>query len=193
MTSTKPLAGSAETVVYTLSLDEKPGVQALATTAADLPPTLGKHPSVGRDYEYVRHGTVSILAAVDLHDGHVIAEVQERHRSCEFIQLLKAVDAYYPSAAVLRLVLDNHSAHISKETMAYLATRPGRFEYVHTPKHGSWLNLVEVLFSKMARTFLRHIRVTSKDDLVDRIKTGIAEMNRHPVVLRWKNFDALNA
>jgi hypothetical protein len=76
--------------------------------------------------------------------------------------------------------------------MAYLATRPGRFDYVHTPKHGSWLNLVEVLFSKMARTFLRHIRVASKDELIDRIKSGIAEMNQHPVVLRWKNFEAIN-
>lgn len=59
----------------------------------------------------------------------------------------------------------NHSAHISKETMAYLATRPGRFEYVHTPKHGSWLNLVESAFSKMARSFLHHIRVASADEL----------------------------
>ena len=76
-------------------------------------------------------------------------------------------------------MLDNHSAHISKETMAYLASRPGRFEYVHTPKHGSWLNLVESAFSKMARSFLRHIRVASLEELKQRILKGIDEMNAH--------------
>jgi transposase len=73
--------------------------------------------------------------------------------------------------------------------MAYLSSRPGRFEYVHTPKHGSWLNLIECAFSKMARTFLRHIRVTSKDDLKQRIHKGIAEINASPVVFRWNKFD----
>ena len=87
------------------------------------------------------------------------------------------------------MVLDNHSAHISRETRAYLATRPNRFEYVHTPKHGSWLNLVETLFSKMSRTFLRHIRDQSKAELKERIEKGIAEINANPVVHRWKNFD----
>ena len=96
---------------------------------------------------------------------------------------------YCPPEAIIRVILDNHSAHISRETMAYLATRPGRFEYVHTPKHGSWLNLIECAFSKMARTFLRHIRVTSIDDLKARILKGIGEMNDTPVLFRWKKFD----
>jgi transposase len=85
--------------------------------------------------------------------------------------------------------LDNHSAHISKETLHYLASRSGRFIYIHTPKHGSWLNLVETLFGKMARTFLKHIRVTSKKELRDRILLGIKEINDAPVVHRWKKFD----
>jgi transposase len=115
--------------------------------------------------------------------------VEDRHRSSEFIALLRTLDAYYPLEATIRVVLDNHSAHISKETMAYLATRPGRFEYVHTPKHGSWLNLIECAFSKMARTFLRQIRVASVAELKARILQGIAEMNAAPVVFRWKKFD----
>jgi transposase len=115
--------------------------------------------------------------------------VEDRHRSSEFIALLRTLDAYYPLEATIRVVLDNHSAHISKETMAYLATRPGRFEYVHTPKHGSWLNLIECAFSKMARTFLRQIRVASVAELKERILKGIAEMNAAPVVFRWKKFD----
>ena len=175
--------------IYTVSVDEKPGVQALGLTAPDLPPVPGKVSAVGRDYEYIRHGTVSILAGIDLHSGHIFANVEDRHRSVEFIALLKQLDEHYPPEAIIRVVLDNHSAHISKETMAYLSTRPGRFEYVHTPKHGSWLNLIECVFSKMARTFLRHIRVKSKDELKTRILKGIAEINASPVVFRWNKFD----
>ena len=175
--------------IYTVSVDEKPGVQAIGVTAPDLPPVPGKASAVGRDYEYVRRGTVSILAAIDLHSGHIFADVEERHRSVEFIALLQRLDAYYPSQAIIRVVLDNHSAHISKETMAYLGTRPGRFEYVHTPKHGSWLNLIECAFSKMARTFLRHIRVKSIDELKTRILKGVDEFNASPVVFRWNKFD----
>lgn len=180
---------SATNPVYTVSVDEKPGVQALGLTAPDLPPVPGKAATVSRDYEYVRHGTVSILAGIDLHSGHIFARTEDRHRSVEFIALLKEIDAYYPPESVIRLVLDNHSSHISKETMAYLATRPGRFEYVHTPKHGSWLNLIECAFSKMARTFLRHIRVDSIEELKARIMKGVEEMNQQPVVFRWNKFD----
>jgi transposase len=175
--------------IYTVSVDEKPGVQAIGLTAPDLPPVPGKASAVGRDYEYVRRGTVSIMAAIDLHSGHIFANVEDRHRSVEFIALLKRLDEYYPSDAIIRVVLDNHSAHISKETVAYLGTRPGRFEYVHTPKHGSWLNLIECAFSKMARTFLRHIRVKSIDELKARILKGIEEFNSAPVVFRWNKFD----
>lgn len=177
--------------VITVSVDEKPGVQAIENTASDLPPVPGKHSAVGRDHEYKRHGTLSILASLDLHDGHVVARVEDRHRSREFVALLKDVDASYPPGVTIRIILDNHSTHISKETRAYLATRPNRFTYVHTPKHGSWLNLVETLFGKMAHTFLRHIRVTSKTELKERILLGIAEINAAPVVHRWKKFDLL--
>lgn len=174
--------------VITLSVDEKPGVQAIKNTAPDLAPKPGQYATVSRDYEYKRLGTLSILAALDLLTGHVIAQVHNRHRSREFISLLKEIDAYYPSDYKIRIILDNHSAHISKETMAYLATRPNRFVYVHTPKHGSWLNLVETLFSKMARTFLRHIRVDTKDELRSRILKGVDEINNEPVIHRWRKF-----
>lgn len=178
--------------IITVSADEKPGLQALANTAPDLPPVSGKHSTVARDHEYKRMGTCSILAALDLHDGHVTARVERRHRSREFIELLKDLDARYPADCTIRVVLDNHSSHISKETRAFLTTRPNRFEYVLTPKHGSWLNIVETLFGKMARTFLRHIRVQSWTELRQRILQGIAEINAAPVVHRWSNFTALN-
>lgn len=183
------VSGPTPASVITVSLDEKPGVQAIANTAPDLPPKPQTHAAWSRDHEYVRHGTLSILAALDLHDGHVTAQVHPRHRSGEHISLLKELDAYYPALCTIRVILDNHSSHISKETMAYLATRPGRFVYVHTPKHGSWLNLIEMTFSKMARSFLRRIRVRSRDELQERILKGIAEMNREPTVMRWRKFD----
>jgi hypothetical protein len=152
----------------------------------------GKHPTVARDHEYKRHGTLSILASLDLRDGHMVARVEERHRSREFVALFKGLDAYYPADLTIRVILDNHSAHISKETRAYLASRPIRFTYVHTPKHGSWLNLVETFFGKMAHTFLRQIRIQSKAQLKERILLGIAEINAAPVVHRWKSFDLLS-
>lgn len=185
----KSADGGATPAIITVSLDEKPGVQAIGNTAPDRPPAPGSHPAWSRDHEYVRHGTLSILAALDLHDGHITAQVHARHRSREHIKLLKELDAYYPPQCLIRVILDNHSSHISRETMAYLATRPNRFIYVHTPKHGSWLNLIEIAFSRMARSFLRHIRVRSRDELAARILEGIAEMNAAPTVMRWRKFD----
>jgi transposase len=185
-------AASQETSnIITVSVDEKPGVQAIANTAPDLPPVPGKHAQISRDHEYERLGTCSILAALDLQDGHITARVEDRHRSIEFIGLLSDLDARYSPECTIRIILDNHSAHISKETQAFLSLHPNRFQYVLTPKHGSWLNIVETLFGKMARSFLRHIRVQSLDELKARIRKGIAEINADPVVHRWKNFDAL--
>ena len=126
-----------------------------------------------------------------MHNGHVTARIEERHRSVEFIALLQDLDAHYAPECAIRVVLDNHSAHISKETRAYLATRPNRFKYVLTPTHGSWLNIVETLFGKMTRTCLRQIRVGSKQELKERILLGIAEINEMPIVHRWKAFEAL--
>ena len=84
------------------------------------------------------------------------------------------------------MILDNHSAHISRETRAWLATRPpGRFEFTFTPKHGSWLNLIEGFFSKLARSVLRQIRVASKQELKDRIIAAMDHFNQSPVVHTW--------
>jgi transposase len=172
--------------VAIISCDEKPGIQAIATTAPDLPPQPGVHPTFARDHEYKRHGTLSLLAGIDLLNGKVHALVRDRHRSREFIELLKLLDAAYPTGTAIKLILDNHSAHISRETRAWLATRPdGRFEFTFTPKHGSWLNLIEGFFSKFARSVLRHIRVASKQELKDRIMAGIKDINRHPVIHTW--------
>jgi hypothetical protein len=179
--------------VFTVSADEKPGVQAIGNTAPDLPPVAGEHAPWARDHEYVRMGTASILAGLDLQDGHVFARVEHRHRSREFFGLLTDLDAYYPAGAQIRIILDNHLAHISQERRRFLAGKPNRFCYVHTPKHGSWLNLVETLFGKMARTFLRAIRVATWNELKERILLGVKEINVAPVIHRWKTFAGLKA
>jgi transposase len=172
--------------VAVISYDEKPGIQAIATTGPDLPPEPGRHACFARDHEYKRHGTVSLLAGIDLVSGRVHALVKDRHRSREFIEFLKLINAAYPPATAIKLILDNHSAHISRETKTWLAAQPKhRFEFTFTPKHGSWLNLVEGFFSKLARSVLRHIRVTSKQELKDRLIAAIDYFNQNPVVHTW--------
>ena len=173
--------------MVTISYDEKPGIQALAVTTPDRPPVVGQHPSLLRDYEYKRLGTVSLLAGLDLHSGRIIETVSDTHNSADFIAFLKTLDGAYPAHQKIRLVLDNHSAHISQETRSYLDTVSQRFAFVFTPKHGSWLNLIENQFSKMTRTMLRGIRVASKQELIDRIHQYFQEINADPVVFRWKH------
>jgi transposase len=177
---------AAEPNVAIISYDEKPGIQAIGNTAPDLPPQPGSHVGWVRDHEYKRHGTLSLLAGIDLLTGQVHACVENRHRSREFIGFLEKLDAAYATDTAIKLILDNHSAHISKETKRWLAAQPeGRFTLVFTPKHGSWLNLVEGFFSKMARSVLRHIRVASKDELKARILAYLDDLNREPVIHTW--------
>jgi transposase len=179
-------AAAPSEAVAIVSYDEKPGIQAIATTAPDLPPKPGVHATVAREFEYKRHGTVSLLAGIDLVSGKVHALVKDRHRSREFIEFLKLLDAAYPPHTAIKLILDNHSAHVSKETKAWVAQQPAhRFEFTFTPKHGSWLNLIEGFFSKLARSVLRHIRVASKQELKDRIMAAMEFFNQEPVVHTW--------
>ena len=172
-------------MVHTISCDEKPGIQAIATTSDDLRPQKDGG-CVYRDYEYKRLGTLSLLAGIDLLTGKAIPLVSETHKSSDFICLLKKFDEMYPEGDVIRIICDNHSAHKSKEVRNYLATRPeGRFVFVFTPTHGSWLNLIESFFSKMTKQMLKGIRVNSKEELMKRIYLYFEEVNRDPVVFHW--------
>lgn len=174
-----------ETGTITISYDEKPGIQAIGNVADDLPPTM-KHGFVGRDSEYKRFGTVSLMAGMDLMTGEIIPLVRDTHKSADFVDFLKILDEKYDKAKKIKIVLDNHSAHTSKETRKYLEQHPGRFEFIFTPKHGSWLNIIESFFGKFARVCLKGIRVKSKDELVQRIYQCMDEVNAQPVVYRWK-------
>jgi len=182
----KKTSNKSRKPVAIVSYDEKPGIQAIATTSPDLPPVPGTYATFSRDHEYKRHGTLSLLAGIDLLTGKVHALVKDRHRSREFIEFLKLLNTAYPAGTAIKVILDNHSAHISRETQAWLATQPaGRFAFTFTPKHGSWLNLIEGFFSKFARSVLRHIRVASKQELKERIMLGIKDVNRYPVIHTW--------
>ena len=183
---------SEDTPIHVLSYDEKPGIQAIATTSDDLMPD-EKHSTINRDYEYKRLGTLSLLAAIDLQTGEAIPLVRDKHSSMKYIEFLKLLDDKYPKGDKLRIVLDNLKVHTSEATRKYLATVPGRFEFVFTPKHGSWLNMVEGFFSKMTRQMLRGIRVKSKEELTNRIYRYFAEINEEPIVFHWKyNLDDID-
>lgn len=174
-----------EQAVHVLSYDEKPGIQAIANTSEDLPPAKN-HKAFSRDYEYRRLGTISLLAGIDLQTGEAIPLVRDKHSSKEYIEFLKLLDAKYPKTDKIRLVLDNLKVHSSEETRKYLATVSGRFEFVFTPKHGSWLNLIEGFFSKLTRQMLKGIRVKTKEELVLRIYKYFDEINEEPVIYHWK-------
>ena len=143
-----------------ISYDEKPGIQAIGNVYPDLMPVEGHYSTIARDYEYKRHGTLSLLAGIDLISGRINYKVFEQHKSWEFIQFLKELELIYPKEKI-KILMDNHKIHTSIETQEYLETVPDKFEFVFTPKHASWLNIIESFFSKMARSLLRGIRVDS--------------------------------
>ena len=168
-----------------ISYDEKPGIQAIGNVYPDLMPVEGHYSTIARDYEYKRHGTLSLLAGIDLISGRIYYKVFEKHRSWEFIEYLKELELIYPEEKII-IMLDNHKIHTSEETREYLETVPDKFEFVFTPKHASWLNIIESFFSKMARSVLRGIRVDSIKELKERISQYINQINEKPVIFTWK-------
>ena len=171
-------------ITHVLSYDEKPGIQAIANVADDLMPN-ESNGTIKRDYEYKRLGTVSLLAGIDLQTGEAIPLVKDTHNSDDYIEFLKILDGKYPKGDKIRLVLDNLRVHKSEKVQNYIATVPDRFEFVFTPKHASWLNLVEGFFSKMTKQMLKGIRVNTKDELVNRIYKYFDEINEDPIVYKW--------
>lgn len=87
---------------------------------------------------------------------------------------------------VIKIILDNLRVHTGKKVLEYLAARPGRFDFTFTPKHASWLNLIESFLSKQAKQSLRGLRVTSKQELEEHLMKWIEQVNDDPVVFRWK-------
>jgi len=149
-----------------LSIDEKTGITARSRKHPDWPGGPGQRPR--REFEYVRHGTVSITAALNVHTGQVLTETIRRNDSDTFIRFLRLLDSSIPAGQDVHLVMDNGSSHTSRKTRAWLAAHR-RFHVHHTPKHASWLNQVEIFFSTLTRRVLRRGQFTSRDDLAEKI------------------------
>ena len=179
------LPSEDDRVTYIISYDEKPGIQAISNVSDDLMPDK-TNGTIKRDYEYKRLGTLSLLAGIDLQTGDAIPLISDTHNSNDYIQFLDKLDKRYPDKDKIRLILDNLKVHSSQKVVEYLKSIPGRFEFVFTPTHGSWLNLIEGFFSKMTKQMLRGIRVASKEELKQRIYKYFDEINADPIVYHWR-------
>jgi transposase len=165
-----------------LSVDEKTAIAARSRKHPTQPPAPGR--IARREFEYVRHGTACLMAALDVHSGQVLGSDVPRNDSANFIAFLAEIDAAVPAHLAIHLVLDNGSSHVAKATRAWLADHP-RFHVHHTPPHASWLNQVELFFSILARRLLRHGEFDSRDDLVAKIIAFIADYDATAGPFKW--------
>jgi transposase len=165
-----------------LSVDEKSQIQALDRTQPGLPIKPGKAATMTHDY--VRHGTTTLFAALNVLDGTVIGRCMQRHRHQEFIRFLNAVEAIVPAGKVVHAILDNYATHKHPKVRAWLARHP-RWTFHYTPTSGSWLNAVETFFSAMTRRRLRRGVFRSLVDLQAAINRYLAEHNADPKPFTW--------
>jgi transposase len=171
----------ADTVL--LSLDEKTGIQAKSRKHPTRPAWPGR--PARREFEYVRHGTVSLMAALDVATGTVTGKIIKRNDSATFIEFLTELNQQIPAHLKIHLVMDNGSSHTSKATRKWLAEHP-RITVTYTPKHASWLNMVELFFSILARRLLRRGEFTSREHLARKLLGFITHYNRHAKPYRWR-------
>ena len=157
-----------------LSVDEKTGVQALGRKAPDKPVRPGT--PARREFEYVRHGTKSLLAALAVHEGTVTGSCYDRHSNVEFLDFLQILDRTYPMGD-LHLIVDNLSVHKHENVQKWLQRHP-RVKLHFTPTHASWLNQIEIWFSILSRKVLKRGIFNSTDELVAKIIDYIGMYNR---------------
>jgi transposase len=165
-----------------LSVDEKSQIQALDRTQPGLPIKPGKAATLTHDY--IRHGTTTLFAALNVLDGTVIGRCMQRHRHQEFIRFLNAVEAAVPAGKVIHAILDNYATHKHPKVTAWLNRHP-RWTFHYTPTSGSWLNAVETFFSAMTRRRLRRGVFRSLVDLQAAIHRYLAEHNADPKPFTW--------
>lgn len=166
-----------------ISVDEKTGITARSRKHPDLPAREGRR--TRREFEYVRHGTVSIIAALEVHTGQVLTQTIARNNADTFIGFLRLLQRTIPAGTDIHLVMDNGSSHVAKKTKAWLAAHP-RFHVHHTPKHASWLNQVELFFSTLTRRLLRRSQFASRTELAQRIDEFVLAYDQHDAKpYRW--------
>lgn len=166
-----------------LSVDEKTSVQAKQRKHKDQPPAPNRR--IRREWEYIRHGTASLFAALNVHSGEVLAEpIPAKNDSVNFCAFLDQLDAVTDPALEVHVVLDNGSSHNSKYTRAWFAAHP-RWVTHFTPPHASWVNQIEMFFSILQRKVIRNGNFTSRDDLITKMLTFIADYDHNAKPFRW--------
>jgi transposase len=165
-----------------ICIDEKTAIGVRSRTHPTQPARPGR-PS-RREFEYVRHGTVSIIAALDVHTGQVVTEQITKNDSVTFIAFLSMLDAHIDPKLTIHLVLDNGSSHTSKATKKWLREHP-RFQPRYTPAHASWLDQAELFFSILTRRLLRRGEFASRQDLANKIENFVIAYNRTVKPFRW--------
>jgi transposase InsO family protein len=162
-----------------LSVDEKTAMAARSRKQPGRPPCPGRVRR--REFEYIRHGIVSVTVALDVHTGQVVMEELKLNDSAHFIRFLARLQRCIPTGLTIPLILDNGSSHTSKATRAWLKRHPWIVPH-YTPKHASWLNHVEIFFSLPARAVLRHGDFSSRTDLLEKV-SGFAIVHNETACL----------
>jgi transposase len=165
-----------------LCMDEKSQIQALDRTQPSLPIKPGRAGTMTHDYK--RNGTTTLFAALDVLTGSVIGQCLPRHRHVEFLRFLRTIDRQVPKRLQVHLILDNYATHNHPNVRAWLAKYP-RFELHFTPTSSSWLNMVEIFFSKLTDKAIRRGIFHSVPDLIDAIQSYLAAHNENPEPFQW--------
>ena len=165
-----------------LCVDEKTQVQALNRTQPMLPMGLGYVEGVTHDY--VRHGTTTLFAALDIATGQVIAQCKKRHRHQEFLAFLRHIDANLPEPFDVHLIADNYATHKHPKVRAWLARRP-RYHIHYTPTYASWLNQVERWFGIITQTAIRRGSFSNVSELVNKIDLFVHHYNAKATPFMW--------
>jgi len=165
-----------------LCVDEKSQIQALSRTQPVLPMQAGQLER--RTHDYNRHGVTSLFAALDIATGNVLGKCYRRHRSVEFLDFLKKIDATVPADLDVHLVLDNYGTHKTALVRRWLQKRT-RYYLHFTPTHASWLNQVERWFALLTQRQIKRGSHRSVQELEDAIREFIKAHNRQPKPFRW--------
>ena len=165
-----------------LCVDEKSQIQALERTQPLLPLGLGYVEGV--THNYLRHGTTTLFAALDIASGQVLTQCKCRHRQQEFLQFLRVVDAAVPTPLEVHLVVDNYATHKHPKVRRWLAARP-RFHVHYTPTYASWLNQVEIWFNLITQRAIRRGTFRHVRELVAKIELYSQQYNRHCQPFVW--------
>src|SRR5919199_2075231 len=165
-----------------LSVDEKSQIQALDRTQPGLPLKKGRCGTMTHDY--IRNGTTTLFAALDVLEGTVIGRCMQRHRHQEFIRFLNAIEAEVPAGKVVHVILDNYAAHKHPKAVRWLGRHP-RFVFHFAPTSASWLNAIEGFFAKLTKRRLKRGVFHSLVDLQAAINRFIDEANADPRPFRW--------